>query len=238
MISHNSIGQMLCKSITVLLLLSSQVHAGGIALGSTRVIYPASSKQVSLSVRNSDSNKRYLIQSWIEGAPGKKTADFIVTPPVFASNPSSENALRIVYAGKELPSDRESVYWINVKSIPAIDKSKLEGKNTLQLAVLSRIKMFVRPDGLTIPVSEAPQHINFYSVNGSVQMENTSPYYVSAININVNGKKVQNTMVPPYSHVELISGVSSGNVNFQTVNDYGAQTPAITKSLSSGPSLK
>lgn len=36
----------------------------GVALGATRVIYPAGQKQVQLAVTNNDENSTYLIQSW------------------------------------------------------------------------------------------------------------------------------------------------------------------------------
>lgn len=58
-----------------LVLLTSFFHtaqAGGIALGATRVIYPADARQVSLAVTNSDKNNRFLIQSWIEDGSEKK----------------------------------------------------------------------------------------------------------------------------------------------------------------------
>lgn len=38
----------------------------GVALGATRVIYPAGQKQVQLAVTNNDENSTYLIQSWVE----------------------------------------------------------------------------------------------------------------------------------------------------------------------------
>ncbi|WP_148720901.1 fimbria/pilus periplasmic chaperone, partial [Klebsiella oxytoca] len=36
----------------------------GVALGATRVIYPAGQKQVQLAVTNNDEKSTYLIQSW------------------------------------------------------------------------------------------------------------------------------------------------------------------------------
>ena len=44
----------------------------GVALGATRVIYPAGQKQVQLAVTNNDENSTYLIQSWVENADGVK----------------------------------------------------------------------------------------------------------------------------------------------------------------------
>lgn len=56
----------------------------GVALGATRIIYPAGQKQVQLAVTNNDENSTYLIQSWVENADGVKDGRFIVTPPLFA----------------------------------------------------------------------------------------------------------------------------------------------------------
>lgn len=102
--------------------------AGGIALGATRVIYPSSAKQTSLTISNSDTKERYLVNSWIENSTGQKEKTFIVTPPLFVSEPKSENTLRIIYAGQPLPVDRESLFWMNVKAIPSVDKRHIEGK--------------------------------------------------------------------------------------------------------------
>ena len=51
-----------------ILMFMAMVVAGraeaGVALGATRVIYPAGQKQVQLAVTNNDENSTYLIQSW------------------------------------------------------------------------------------------------------------------------------------------------------------------------------
>ena len=116
---------------------------GGIALGATRVIYPQGSEQISLSVNNTDSQGIFLIQSWVENVDNKKSSDFVVTPPLFVIKPKKENTLRVMYIGQDisLPKDRESLYWMNVKAIPAASK-EAQNKNTLQIAVLNRIKLF------------------------------------------------------------------------------------------------
>ncbi|EAU0091033.1 molecular chaperone FimC, partial [Salmonella enterica] len=116
-------------------------HAG-VALGATRVIYPEGQKQVQLGVTNNDDKSTYLIQSWIENANGIKDGVFFITPPLYSMKGKKENTLRIIDAtNNKLPSDRESLFWINVKAIPSMDKSKLN-ENTLQLAIISRIKLY------------------------------------------------------------------------------------------------
>jgi fimbrial chaperone protein len=110
-------------------MLSLPVYAdGGISLGATRIIYPASAQQTSLAITNSGEKERFLVNSWVENNKGEKEKAFIVTPPLFVSEPKSEHTLRIIYAGQPLPADRESIFWMNVKAIPSVDKDSLEGK--------------------------------------------------------------------------------------------------------------
>jgi len=205
--------------------------AGGIALGATRVIYPADAKQASLAITNSDKSTRFLIQSWVDDANNKKSPDFIVTPPLFVSKPKSENTLRIMYVGSPLPTDRETVFWLNSKSIPAVERNTLEGKNVLQIAILSRIKLFVRPEKLSVPSSDAPSLLKFARQGHEVKITNPSPYYVTLVNIHVGTHKLSNMMIAPKSDSTLALPDSiSTAMTYQTINDYGANTPLATAS--------
>lgn len=217
-----------CSAIMLCLLMLcfNAQAAGGVALGATRVIYPAEAKQTSLSINNSDSKERFLVNSWIENSAGARDKSFIVTPPLFVSEPSSENTLRIIYAGPALPTDRETIFWMNVKAIPSVDKNNLEGSNVLQLAILSRIKLFVRPKNLQMQPEEALKQLRFSRNGEQLSIHNPSPYYVSTVNLKIGNEKLANTMVAPksVSHV-VVSPALKGAISFQTVNDYGAVTP-------------
>lgn len=213
----------------LILSLCQSATAGGIAPGATRVIYPESDSQASLAVTNSDGHERYLIQAWVENEKGQRDRDFIITPPLFASAPKSENTLRIVYTGKPLPRDREVVYWMNIKAIPAMDKSAVKGTNTLQLAVLSRMKLFMRPDGLKMSEPESAEQLRFQQTAGQIVVKNPTPYYQSLVSIDVGGRKLENTMVDPFGQrVLTLPAGTTGPVHYQTVNDYGAITAQKT----------
>lgn len=204
-------------------LFSNAACAGGVGLSATRVIYNESASQASLPVTNSDSHERYLIQAWVEDSSGKKSPDFVVTPPLFASSPKSENTLRIVYLGKPLPQDREVVYWMNVKAIPAVNPESLKDKNSLQLAILSRIKLFMRPQGLAMGELDAMNHLRFQQSAGHLTVNNPTPYYQTLVNLSVGGKKLPNCMVEPNGQLNVpLPAGASGAVSFQIVNDYGA----------------
>ncbi|EQA1667115.1 fimbria/pilus periplasmic chaperone [Enterobacter bugandensis] len=213
----------------VLLMLPSLSWAGGIALGATRVIYPSDARQVSLAVNNSDEHNRYLIQTWVENEAGKKTEDFIITPPLFVSKPKSENTLRIIYSGETLPQDRESLYWINNKAIPSVNKENAGDNNVLQIAVLARIKLLARPTGLTEKSADAPSKLSFSRDGDFLTISNASPFYVTLVNMTIGGRNVNTTMVAPKSsaRVALPEGVKTGTLSYQTINDYGANTPVI-----------
>lgn len=224
---------LLRMGIAAIFFISSAVNAeGGISLGATRVIYPAEAKQTSLAVNNSDNKSRFLINSWVEDEQGQKIKTFAVTPPLFVSEPNSENTLRIIYVGPPLPGDRESLFWLNVKAIPSVEKESLAGKNVLHLAILSRIKLFVRPSKLTDPVQEAPEALSFALEGNTLKITNASSYYLSLVNMHINQRKVNNVMVAPKKSTQVaLPHDARGDLTFQTVNDYGAVTPVRTVSL-------
>ncbi|NLS52102.1 fimbria/pilus periplasmic chaperone [Hafnia alvei] len=210
---------------------SSAAIAGGVGLGTTRVIYPQNSSQASLSIQNTDASKVFLIQSWVSNPDENKSADFIITPPIFVIQPKKENTMRIMFVGKKpLPTDRESLYYVNSKAIPSGKPE--EGKNTLQIATQTTIKMFVRPDNLPTPSIDAPKSLRCKLIGSNLNVKNPSPYYVTLVSLKVGNQKMPNTMVPPKSEAQVpLQGGPGGNITFQTMNDYGAMTDQQTCSI-------
>ncbi|HIE9359442.1 TPA: fimbria/pilus periplasmic chaperone [Klebsiella quasipneumoniae subsp. similipneumoniae] len=196
-----------------------------VALGTTRVIYPSDQKQVQLAVTNNDDKSTYLIQSWIENSDDKKDGRFIITPPLFSMKGKRENMLRIVDAtNNQLPKDRESLFWVNVKAIPSLDKSQ-KSDNTLQLAIISRIKLYYRPENLSLPPEQAADKLRFRRNPGKLVLTNPTPYYLTVIELNAGTYTLDNALVPPLGEtsVNLPSGAGS-DISYRTINDYGALT--------------
>ncbi|MEP9266184.1 fimbria/pilus periplasmic chaperone [Enterobacter asburiae] len=203
--------------------------ADGIVLAGTRIIYPAESKQVMQSIRNTSSKSSYLVQTWIESSDGKKTSDFIVTPPLYVSNPKDENTLRVMYTGKPLPKDRESLYFFNAKSVPSVDKKSIEGKNVLLLAAVTRVKLFVRPEGLKPASKDAPSLLGFSRSQDRMLIKNPTPYYITLVNIKSGNTALKDTMVAPMSEASVTLPRGSGSlITYNTINDHGAISPQKT----------
>jgi len=230
--SSHTLPRLTGLTLTVMLLIltafySTFAHAA-VALGATRVIYPANQKQVLLPVTNNDPESVYLIQSWIENSRDKKDSQFVITPPLFSMKGKKENTLRIIDAtNNKLPTDRESLFWINVKAIPASEKSQ-QNSNTLQLAIISRIKMFYRPNNLPMAPDQAVSKLRFHRKGNALTLINPTPYFITVTNMKAGSRDLANTMVAPMGEASVpLPAGASGDISFQTINDYGALTPRM-----------
>ncbi|MCL7680091.1 fimbria/pilus periplasmic chaperone, partial [Klebsiella pneumoniae] len=87
-------------------------------------VFDGQQKAASLSVQNKDKTAD-LVQSLIspvDATSGAKDT-MIITPPLFRLDAGEKASVRIVRSGKPLPEDRESMFWLNVKGIPAMDNA-------------------------------------------------------------------------------------------------------------------
>lgn len=205
------------------ILLISTTAQAGIVMGGTRVIYPEGKREASLSVTNADTHSPYLVQSWVENYAAKDTSPvpFIVTPPLFRLDPEQENVLRINFIGKTLPHDRESVFWLNVKSISPTQQGDA---NKLQVNIKSKFKIFYRPNGLTGDPTKAWQSLIFKVIGNRLVAQNPTPYFVSFFTISVGGKEIEEPgmIAPLASRTWPVSG--SGAVKWRAINDFGGIT--------------
>lgn len=212
-------------------LCSSAAYAGGVGLGATRMVYSSATTQSMMQVRNTHPDATFLIQSWMENEKGERTNDFVITPPLYVMKPASESAVKIMFNGKALPGDRETLYWMTVKAIP--QQVKNGAGNSLQFASANRIKVFYRPDNLAEGAAEAWKNLTGAYRAGKVTLTNPTPYYLTTINVKIDGRPVLPVMVPPKSSVTLAESFShASSMSYQTINDFGAWTPATRASLS------
>ena len=208
--------------------------AAGVVLGGTRVIVRENQRETSIPVQNT-SNTPFVVQSWIDEGEGKNKTPFVITPPLQRLDPGKENILRILRVAGALPTDRESLFWLNVKEIP--EKAKEE--NVLQIAVRTRIKLFYRPASLPGQAVDARQQLQWAVMAGekggaAIKVANPTPYHITLASMKVNGgqQEISPQMVAPFGEMTLaLTAVKSPQAvqfNFTTINDYGAETPEET----------
>ncbi|MGN7975394.1 molecular chaperone [Serratia plymuthica] len=203
----------------------------GVVVGGTRLIYDGAKKESALNISNPDAEP-YLIQSWVDAQEGDSAkAPFIITPPLFRLDGGQNNLLRVVRAGGNLPSDRESLYWLNVKAIPSVEKKD----NTLQIAIKTRIKLIYRPQGLSGNLEEAVGKLTWQRSGNALRVTNPSPYYLTFFNLKLNGSAVAgSTMVAPQATASFplsAGGSTGGNLSWQIINDYGGTGKTFASTL-------
>lgn len=216
-------------------------HAG-VVISSTRVIYPATTPEVTVQVLNRDATPA-LLQVWLddgdaEADPGAVQVPFVISPAMVRLEAEQGQALRLMYTGEPLPTDRESLYWLNVQQIPARVDSK---QNLLQMAVRTRIKVMFRPPALAGSAAEAPAQVSWTRVRDGerwyIEGHNPTAFFVNLGQVNlVAGGRVLEAgagHVPPFGQARFaVQGgpgiAAQAQVSFIALDDHGAGRPGQT----------
>lgn len=199
-----------------------------VTVGATRLIYDGASNEANLSVSNRDDTSPYLVQSWVShfGSGNEESVDnFIVTPPLFRLDADKENILRIIFTGgPEVPQDRESLFLMNVKAIPAMSDDQ-KGKNVLQIALKTTIKLFYRPAGLKGSLKDAVAQVNWKTQAGALAVNNASKLHVVVSELKLNGLPITQApdVLRPGEARELpIQAKAGDEVQLSYIDDYGS----------------
>lgn len=213
----------------------STIAWGSVVVSSTRVIYQAEKKEVTVNLTNQNTSP-VLIQNWIETDSAKredasKNVPFVITPPINRVDAGKGQTLRISYLGSPaLPQDRESVFWLNILEVPAKAKDTTEDQSRLNIAFRTRIKIFYRPANLPGTPTEAMENLRWEIKNNGISVTNPSKYYVSVFDLTykTGGKKLDSKgfmVAPGATEFYQFKGVNVTNINdlsYSAVNDYGA----------------
>lgn len=226
----------------------SSLQPKGISFYVLRVIYPESAKQgVSLTAYNK-SNAPYLIQSRIrpvDPASGNVDMDetgqpmmpFVVTPPLARLEPHGELTLRIRRNGEPLPKDRESVFFISMRAIPASHQQDHIREAKVLMTVVNSMKVFYRPQGLAPrAVADVAEQLHFRREGNRLIADNPTPYWLTFSRLRVGATALDKAqlrlMVPPKGQRQyILPARASGPVVWQLIDEDGWDTPEKQRSL-------
>ncbi|WP_233840801.1 fimbria/pilus periplasmic chaperone [Dyella sp. 2HG41-7] len=236
---------LLCAARAALIALSlTAVSANAsVLIAGTRVVFPAQEGEVTVRLSN-DNTHPALVEAWIDDGDANSTPDkvnvpFLITPPLFRMEEHKDQDLRIIATNPHLPSDRESLFWLNVLEVPPKPSgTQFEGKNTLQFAIRSRLKFFYRPAGLAGDPAKAPAQVTWKAVANAggyaLEVHNPTPYHVTIVklSLDVDGKpySADTGMIDPLGTLRLqIKGLASAPatgtaIAYTIVNDFGGVT--------------
>lgn len=203
-----------------------QVQAG-VNVGTTRVVYQGKEKEANLSLANTDDDSPYLIQSWVSPYDKRDTSadEFIITPPLFRLDAKSQNILRIIATdAQSLPKDKESLFFVNVKAIPAVGE-KQKSQNVLQIALKTTIKLFYRPVDLKGSLEETVRNLEWRVDGGKLSVHNPSGFNVVVSELLVNNipNKDLPEVIKPGATLKSSQMLKNGDsIVLSYINEYGS----------------
>lgn len=213
--------------------------SAAVTLQGTRIVHDAAQgRDVTVRATNGG-DQAAMVQVWIDDGDSHARPENVRTP--FRLTPADPRLLqahqgqayRVTYAPRPseapLPTDRESVFYFNLLDIPP-KPAGAAGKNLLQFAVRTRVKLFHRPAGLPGNARDAAGQLQWRAQGGALQVNNPSAYHVTISTLTLpDGRKVEADMIAPGAEVRLPlpSGAAMpSSVTFQWLDDYGTPRDA------------
>ena len=229
------------RAALIALCLTATAASANVLIAGTRVVFSAQEGEVTVRLTNGNTHPA-LVEAWIDdgdpnSTPNTAKAPFLITPPLFRMEENKDQSLRIVGTPANLPSDRESLFWLNVLEIPPKPSgAHYSGKNTLQFAIRSRLKFFYRPANLAGDPNKAPEQVTWKAVvdgqGYALEVHNPTPYHVTVVqaSLTVGGKPYSTDigMVDPFGTLHLkIKGLATApatgtSIAYSCINDFGA----------------
>ena len=198
---------------------------GGVRLKQTRVVMKDGAKTGFFEIEN-HYEKPILVSAWMTEEDGSSNRDFVVTPNIFKLNAERAGGAKI-YRINPLPKDRESVFYLAVRTMPTAGPEKIGNEAHMVTSLTQRIKVFYRPEGLKGDHKYAAERLRMTKEGGKLIAENATGLSVSLAGVlNEKDERVAvNQVVLPFEKVEVKTENGDSivaNVNaFQYVNEWG-----------------
>lgn len=215
--------RLLCGGVWALALCGQVMAAlpdGGISLDRTRYVFMSDKRGLAVTVKN-DTTESYLAQMQIRSVDEKSgraedggRQPFLLTPPLHRMGPYASQTFRLIGIKSQtsvLPKDRESVFFISVRMIPALASSDAENADTksaslkpglgskdngvaMQIVMINNAKLFYRPAGLSADgVVDAAKGLTFTLHNRTLKVKNPSPYYMTFASLRIGNETESKT---------------------------------------------
>ncbi|HYQ22422.1 fimbrial biogenesis chaperone [Stenotrophomonas sp.] len=211
---------------------ASMTASAAVTLQGTRVVYDGSKGAVTVNASNRG-EKVALVQVWLDDGDasakaGSQKLPFVLTPTTRRIEEGHSQAFRLTYspmAGAALPADRESMLYFNLLDIPP-KPEQTEGRNLLQFAVRTRVKLFYRPAGLPGHARDAAAALRWCTDGQALHLHNPSAYHVTISKLTLpDGGTVEADVIAPGARATLplpAGSMAPAQLAFQWLDDYGA----------------
>jgi P pilus assembly chaperone PapD len=179
--------------ILFFILLFPSLSYAGVLASKTRIIFPQGQDAQSLTLINVNAYP-VMVQLWLdngdpEGLKQAENAPYLAMPPVFKLAPREMRSVRIIYNGKPLPADRESIHWFNIYEVPATPPAGMTARQSLLMAMKTQMKLISRPHALIADAEKSVDRVQCQRANSAPRQlicSNPTAYYISFNEISVN----------------------------------------------------
>ena len=177
-----------------------------------------------------------ITQVWVnDGQPGNTPesakAPVMPLPPVFHMDPQQTQTLRLLQLGDKLPSDRESLYWLNIHEVPPTQQGP-EGEDSTQVTVTmqTQMKLILRPPKLPQSLERTAASLQFRMDGDRITVTNEGPHYISLAYLQIDAGlaplDLEDGTLAPFSTNELRlpqpgSGAQPVRVRYGWIDDDG-----------------
>lgn len=221
---------MMKRFLLLAIVLFSKNVLANVIINGTRIIYPEQSDSIVIQLTN-NSTTPSLVQSWIESGDDNSTPEnidsaFYLYPPIVKIEGLQGQQLKLKKIIQNLPVNIESVFYLNILDIPKTSELA-QGKNAIQLAIRSRIKIFYRPKGLTETPDKVYEKISYQLKDNYILVENNSQYSFTIASItsvhNKSESYVDAEMILPLSSkiLPLKENLKNHDLLITYITDYG-----------------
>lgn len=209
------------------ILISSSCNA--FMLRAYRFIYYQDQTSMQIPVFSGSDNKPYLIKASLKKniSDERNVNSFLIPPPLFRLEPGQRINLRISLINpKDMPSDKESVFYLNISGIPStnpLERGNKDGYSSGQVisGTGNIVKFFYRPKGIKAPTDDIYKSLSFKRDNGVIVVSNPTPYHITmTTDLEPSPRKM--FMIPPFGHHILRAtnkGVKHLNIRWFAIND-------------------
>lgn len=233
---------------TVFFLAYSIDSNAGVRINGTRFVYLEGKRSISVQLTNT-ANTPALVQLWIDdgnpdATPEESNVPFFITPPINRIDGGKGQSVRVRLLPHQLPTDTESVFWLNVLEIPPKPQLEAAQDNFLQMSIRSRIKIFYRPKEIQkknaiVLLSK----LRWKKDNDALRVFNPTAFHFSFARVEAIIGDDQAITLPIKNHLlspmgdttfawplELASNPDKAlSVRFYTINDYGSSNQTTTQ---------
>lgn len=212
-------------SISIILLANfPSFSIAGIQIDNNKFIYIENANNRKIEIKNT-SDQEYIIKSSVKqiNNDNKEESPFIISPPLFKLNANETFFLDVIKIDDIEVKDKESLYKINIKSIPIIN-NEIKDNNILHVSLNLIYNLIYRPDTLDKKHHEMYKDIVFIKdKKGKLRIANPTPYYITLTQVESNNTAFINKKkaLSPFSHYDTGIEVNNNDlINYSVKNEH------------------